>query len=826
MKVKMKVEGMTCAACQAHVQKSVEKLDGVTSCDVSLLLNQMQVVYDETKVSENQIQEAVASGGYRAFVSNEENTNTTKALKQVDQGQKTKRNQLIVSVILLLILMYISMGHMLHLPEIPLLHGVENAANFALIQMLLSGTIMLIWKEYFINGWKALIHRSSNMDTSIMLGSGASFIYGIYALMMIGYGLGHQSLSMVDYYRHHLYFESAAMIITLISLGKYLEARSKKKTTEAISKLMALETHTTTIKKGDQLVDIPTSQVAIGDIVVVRQGDALNVDGCVVYGRGSLDQSKLTGESLPVEASIGSQVLSASTVVNGYLEYQATKVGKDTTLNQIIELVSEASTSKAPISRIADKISGIFVPTVVFISIVTCIIWLMLGKDFNFAFNMAVSVLVISCPCALGLATPTAMMVGTGKAAQYGILIKSAEALEIAHQVDTIVLDKTGTITKGEPELIETYGLSKTVLQAVKGLEMKSHHPLSKAIIQGLPDIQPATITDEVSQMGMGLEGMADGIQIAIGNEKMIAALGLLAAVDDSLVEAIAKAGCTPLMVVYNHQLVGYMKVGDQIKPSSIEAIQRLHKHHIHIKMLTGDHKQTAKAIGEIIGIEDVVSEVMPKDKQHIVKSLVDEGKTVMMVGDGVNDAPALMNASVGVAIGAGSDIALDSADMVLMSNRLNDIVTIIELSRKVILNIKENLFWAFIYNLIGIPLAAGVLYYVNGYTLNPMYGALAMSLSSVCVVTNALRLRRFKPTIIEDKDEKGESTMKQQVLEVEGMMCQMCVKHVTRALNNIEGVVVDHIDLDQGKVYINISQEISKDTFKQAIEDAGYELK
>lgn len=832
MKEKMNVGGMTCSACQAHVEKSVCGLEGVNKVDVNLLLNQMVVEYDETIVSQNDIIKAVESGGYTASpLTNKKTTNNNVSTEMIDDNQALKK-RLWLSIGLLMILMYITMGHMvgLHLPSF--LAGVENVIPFALTQLILTTMVMLLQKHYYINGWKALKHKAPNMDTLIMLGSGAAYVYGIYAIYAMGYGFGHGNLEMVMHYMHQLYFESAAMIVTLISVGKYLEANSKKKTSDAISKLMQLAPETVTIRKDGQEIEIPVENVMVGDLIVVRSGGRIGVDGRIVEGQGVLDTSALTGESIPVDKVVGDEVMSATMLVNGHIVYEATHVGNDTTLSKIIDLVSEASASKAPISRLADKVSAIFVPTVMLIALVTLVVWLILGYDFNFALSMAISVLVISCPCALGLATPTAIMVGTGKGAENGILIKSAESLEIAHEIDTVVLDKTGTITYGKPhvEAIETSLDEDLLLSYVASLESISDHPLAKAIIEKAKDLPKYDVSDSQNIIGKGLIGMVNHHHLAVGNLNL--ASDILEEVTDiqPKLEAFANEGMTPLIVLMDRQFVGMMGIADQIKPSSAKAIAKLLEMGIHVKMLTGDHPTTAKALAKKLNLDDVVAEVLPADKERIVSELVAQNHRVMMVGDGINDAPALMSASVGVAIGAGSDIALDSADIVLMRNDLVDVVGAIELSRSVIRNIKQNLFWAFFYNVIGIPLAAGVFYQINGWALSPMFGAAAMSLSSFCVVSNALRLRFFKPSLtIEEKQLieiiKEEKEMKQ-VLNIGGMMCQMCVKHVTKALNEIEGVEACEVNLDANQATVTVKEALSEAVYQKAIEEAGYEWK
>lgn len=832
MKEKMNIGGMTCSACQAHVEKSVRALKGVSQADVNLLLHTMTVTYDEKVVSQQDIVQAVEKGGYTAQPLSKTTSNQSKAVLSQPHDEKKR---LWICVVLLLILMYFSMGDMAGLQLPAIFCGNENALILSLTQMLLASMVMLLQNHYYINGWKALKHRAANMDTLIMLGSGAAFVYGVFAVYFIGYGLGHQNEMMVTHYLHQLYFESAAMIVTLVSVGKYLESSSKSKTSEAISKLISLAPDTVTVIQDGKEQEVRLEDVCVGDQIIVRSGGRIGVDGKIVSGHGAVDESALTGESLPVDKQIGDRVMSASVLVNGHFVYEATHIGTDTTLSKIIELVQEASASKAPISRLADKVSGIFVPTVITIATVTLLVWLALGQDFSFALSMAISVLVISCPCALGLATPTAIMVGTGKGAENGILIKSAESLEIAHQVDTVVLDKTGTITSGQPtvEVIETTGDVDRLLIYAASLEAISDHPLAKAVFQEAQQrqLQLLPSVDGHNYIGKGLMGMVDGHRVGIGNSQLAADFGLGVATAQAKIDAFAMQGMTPLLVFVDDALAGVIGLADQVKAGSKDAIAALKSMGIHVKMLTGDHPKTAAAIAQKVGIEDVVAEVLPADKERIVRELKAAGHRVMMVGDGINDAPALMSASVGVAIGAGSDIALDSADIVLMRDDLADVVMAIELSQAVIRNIKQNLFWAFFYNSIGIPLAAGVLYPTYGLMLNPMFGAAAMSLSSVCVVSNALRLRFFKPkhrtmeSHVKQQIKEEKKTMKK-ILDIEGMMCQHCVMHVRKALEKIDGVTVEEVSFEKNQAVVTLHAALDDKIFNDAIEDAGYTLK
>ncbi len=843
MKEKMKIEGMTCSACQAHVEKSVRALDGVIEANVNLLLNTMNVEYDEQKVSEQDIIRAVESGGYGACPINPETSAApakTRPTEKLEEEAKHLKQRLWASVILLLILMYISMGHMFGFPLPWFLEGTQNAIAFAFTQFLIASVILLIQKHYFINGFKALYHRAANMDSLIAVGAGASYLYGIFAIYMIGYGLGHGDQALAHHYQMDLYFESAAMIVTLISVGKYLESRSKGKTSDAISRLMELAPDTAIIVRDGEEMEVSLQEVRKGDHVIVRSGGRIPVDGIVLEGEGYVDESALTGESIPVKKKTGDKLMSATLLNNGHMVYEATHVGEDTTLSKIINLVEEASASKAPISRLADKVSAVFVPAVMTIALLTFVIWLLLGQEFSFALSMGISVLVISCPCALGLATPTAIMVGTGKGAENGILIKSAESLEIAHEVDTIIFDKTGTITYGRPNVIriESEMDHQELLRLAASLETISDHPLAKAVLRRAKGLTLEPVRHAENLIGKGLYGEVSGHQVAIGNESLMKHLHIALKDASNHVDAMADEALTPLIVAIDGEIKGYIGIADEIKASSLEAIARLKEMGIHLMMLTGDHQKNAMALQKKLGLDKVVAEVLPQDKEQVVSSLVKEGHRVMMVGDGINDAPALTSASVGVAIGAGSDIAIDSADIILIRNDLRDVVSAIELSRKVIVNIKENLFWAFIYNIIGIPLAAGVFYYLNGWRLTPMFGAAAMSLSSFCVVSNALRLRFFKPSLahtsssvheetleLNQKEVEEEEKKMQKTIQVEGMMCQHCVAHVKNALEKIPGVQAE-VSLEKNQAVVTMDTPVADETFAQAIQDAGYECK
>ncbi len=761
MNQKYNVTGMTCSACSAAVEKSVKKLEGIENVNVNLLSNSMTVHFDESLLDDNRIISAVEDAGYGASVfTHGAAPSATKTVDPVQEELKSMRSRLIVSFAFWIPLMYLAMHHMLNewfgLP-VPLFlknafHGAENGIPFAFTQLLLLVPILYVNRKYFQVGFKTLFKRSPNMDSLIAIGSTAAIAYGIFAIYKIGYALGTGDMMVADHYLMDLYFESAGTILTLITLGKYLEARSKGKTSEAISKLMDLAPKTAEVVRDGKEVEIPVEQVRVGDVVLIRPGKSIPVDGVIIEGSSAVDQSALTGESIPVEKTVGDSVIAATLNKTGFFKMEANKVGGDTTLAQIISLVEEASSSKAPIAKMADKISGIFVPVVIGIALLAAVVWLILGQSFEFALSIAIAVLVISCPCALGLATPVAIMVGTGKGASNGILIKSAEALETAHTVGAVVLDKTGTITEGKPrvtDMVPAAGISeRELLIAAASIEKPSEHPLAEAIVE-----KAAELTFELSPVGDFQAISGRGILTSIGSEPYAA--GNLALMQEQNVdtsalqqraEEFSEQGKTSLFFAKGGKLLGVIAVADVIKPTSRQAVRELTAMGIDVVMLTGDNKRTAEAIRKQLDIGRVVAEVLPQDKEEEVRAIQASGKRVAMVGDGINDAPALARADVGIAIGAGTDIAIESADIVLMKSDLMDVVTAIQLSRATIRNIKENLFWAFFYNSIGIPLAAGVFYVLLGWKLNPMFAAAAMSLSSVCVVLNALRLKFFKP--------------------------------------------------------------------------------
>ena len=880
MKERFDVTGMTCSACSSHVEKSVSKLTGVENVSVNLLTNSMQVEFDENKLDTAGIIKAVEDAGYGAAVkdghaksgtktSGQSDSQENSGLSAVEQNVKNMKKRLIVSLIFWIPLMYVSMGHMiyqwLNIPMPPFtmnfLHGNENAITYAFTQFLLLLPILIANQKYFKNGFKTLWHRSPNMDSLIAIGAGAAILYGIFAIYRIGYAMGHGDMAVVHQYAHDLYFESAGTILTLITIGKYLETKSKGKTSEAITKLLNLAPKTVTaVRDGvEQVVD--AADVEKGEIFLVKPGESVAVDGIVLEGKSSFDESAITGESIPVPKQEGDTIVSASINKSGLIRAKATKVGEDTTIAQIIRLVEEASSSKAPIAKMADKIAGVFVPTVITIALITGVIWLISGATFEFAMSTAIAVLVISCPCALGLATPVAIMVGTGKGAENGILIKSGDALETAHQIDTVVLDKTGTITQGKPvvtDIICAAGKSaaKTQLLQIAGsLEKGSEHPLAEAIVNYCVtnNISLEKVTDFNALFGKGIEGTVSGTHYYAGNEKMMEEKGIsLSAEQKNQIRELAKQGRTPLLFADENQFLGIVAVADVVKPTSKEAVQKFRDYGIHVIMLTGDNEVTAQAIKEQVGIDEVIAGVLPTQKEEKISALKQAGHKVAMIGDGVNDAPALASADVGIAIGAGTDVAIESADIVLMKNDLLDAVGAVKLSKAVIRNIKENLFWAFFYNSIGIPLAAGVLYPLFQIKLNPMFGAAAMSLSSVCVVSNALRLRWVKlhdakktqsephqdvaastiadinqhnaldNNIKSTNNDKGESTMTT-TISIEGMMCAHCQAHVEKALKEVAGVTEVTVSLENKNAVV--TGDASVEALKQAVVDAGYEV-
>ena len=824
MKQKYDVMGMTCSACSAHVDKAVRHLDGVQDVNVNLLSNCMVVDYDENKVNDAMIQKAVEDAGYKAALE----TQSVQAQKQ-EETVDDKKKSLILSFVFLIPLFYISMGHMMGAPLPSFLVGESNMMVFALTQLFLTLPVMYINRGYFQRGFKSLWYCSPNMDTLIAMGFLAAAIYSIYVIFMMGYDLGHGQIHQAHQYMMQLYFESAAMILTLISLGKYLESRSKKKTTEAIEKLIHLMPSVATILKDGQEKEVAIEDVQVGDIVVVKSGQSIPLDGVIIDGQTSIDESMITGESLPVDKTVNDRVIGATMNVEGYIQVQVTHTSQEATLSQIIELVEEASSSKAPIAKLADRISGIFVPIVIVISLVTFILWMTLGQQtFHFALTCAIAVLVISCPCALGLATPTAIMVGTGKGAQLGILIKSAENLELLSKAQSIILDKTGTITQGKPQVtqIEALHMSEDeLLTLAASIENSSQHPLAKAIVAYAKEKKISLQKVEQFEMlsGKGLKGWIHGKMILSGNQRLMKEHDIDLSPVEALAQQLSNHGKTPLYYAYDGQIIGLIVVSDVLKQTSAKAIEQLKAMGLSVYMLTGDNRLTANAIGKELGIQ-VIAEVLPQDKEKHIRDLQAQNQRVIMVGDGINDAPALMRADVGIAMTSGTDIAMDSADIVLMKNDLLDVVNAIELSHAVLKNIKENLFWAFFYNVIGIPIAAGLFYPFFGWLLDPMFGAAAMSLSSVFVVSNALRLRFFKPKY-QNQIRKQEVNQMEKKMNIEGMMCPHCQKHVSQALNSIEGVKAT-VDLENHCAYLQLDHDIEESLLVKAVEDAGYSVK
>lgn len=755
MEQKFKVTGMSCSACSASVEKAVKKLNGVNSVNVNLLSNSMAVEYDEAATDSGVIIGAVENAGYGAALYEKTPENQSAGKKQanpVEDEIRDMRRRLIISICFLVPLMYVSMGHMLGLPLPMWLHGAENAVTFAFAQFLLAIPVVYINRKFFQVGFKALWRRSPNMDSLIAIGSTAAVIYGIFAIFMIGHGLGHGLTDIVEQYSMDLYFESAATILTLITLGKFLETLSKGKTSEAISKLLDLTPKTATVVRDGKEEEIPVEQVAVGDIVVVRPGQSIPVDGVIVEGSSAVDQSALTGESIPVEKGPGDKVITATINKNGFFRFRAEKVGKETAFAKIVELVEEASSSKAPISKLADKISGIFVPAVMAVALAATAIWLIAGEPSDFALSIGIAVLVISCPCALGLATPVAIMVGTGKGATHGILIKSAEALERAHTVSTVVLDKTGTLTEGKPVVtdiaVAESVTEKRLMKIAASVELSSEHPLADAIAEKAraAGIGPGQVTMFSAVGGRGLTALMDGKKYAAGNAAMMEENNVDISALRGKAETFAEEGKTPLYFAEESKLLGVIAVADIEKPTSREAVARMKEMGLDVIMLTGDNRVTAEAIRKRLGIDRVLAEVMPEDKEREIRRLQEQGEKVAMIGDGINDAPALARADVGIAIGAGTDVAIESADIVLVRNDLLDAAAAIRLSKATMRTIRQNLFWAFFYNVIGIPIAAGALYPLWALKLSPMIAAAAMSFSSVFVVLNALRLRFFKP--------------------------------------------------------------------------------
>lgn len=871
------ITGMSCAACSARIEKGISGMEGMQQCSVNLLKNSMTVSYDEAELDSGKIIHQVEDIGYGASLHQTQGSKTTGASGRGKNGAtdaaaeaaKQMKQRLIVSLVFTIPLFYISMGHMAGWPLPPWLLGARNHMIFAFTQFLLVLPVLIAGGHYFKNGLKNLWHRSPNMDSLIALGSGAAFVYGIYAIYKIAWGFSIEDMDMVETFGMNLYFESSAMILTLITLGKFMEARAKSKTSEAITKLMDLAPKTAKVLRNGQEEEISVDDVQNGDILVVRDGDTVPVDGKITEGFASVDESAITGESLPVDKQTGDPVTGGTINRTGYFQMEATAVGEHTTLSKIIQLVDDATSSKAPIAKLADRVSSVFVPVVITIALLAAILWLLAGQSFEFALSVAISVLVISCPCALGLATPTAIMVGTGRGAAKGILIKSAEALEITHSIDTVVLDKTGTVTQGKPVVTDVIALEadgKTagentqayteLLQLAFSLEKMSSHPLAEAIVKKAEACSAAfqEVSDYEMIPGQGIAGTIDKVRCLAGNRKLMETNRIDISVAAGLQEKLADEGKTPLYFAQGGKFLGVIAAADVVKPTSREAIARLQEMGMDVIMLTGDNARTAEAIKKQVGIKTVIADVLPQDKEEKVRRLQEQGHKVAMVGDGINDAPALARADVGIAIGAGTDVAIESADIVLMKSDLMDAASAVSLSRAVMRNIKQNLFWAFFYNAIGIPVAAGVLYPAFHILLNPMIGAAAMSFSSVSVVSNALRLRFFTPKwkqesgtadlqttgnggmmeqstaaaeiadrIAQNDESKGETTMKK-TIKIEGMMCQHCVKAATKALEGVAGVTAVTVSLEDKQAVVEGTA--TDEALTAAIVDAGYEVK
>ena len=871
------ITGMSCAACSARIEKGISGMEGMQQCSVNLLKNSMTVSYDEAELDSGKIIHQVEDIGYGASLHQTQGSKTTGASGRGKNGAtdaaaeaaKQMKQRLIVSLVFTIPLFYISMGHMAGWPLPPWLLGARNHMIFAFTQFLLVLPVLIAGGHYFKNGLKNLWHRSPNMDSLIALGSGAAFVYGIYAIYKIAWGFSIEDMDMVETFGMNLYFESSAMILTLITLGKFMEARAKSKTSEAITKLMDLAPKTAKVLRNGQEEEISVDDVQNGDILVIRDGDTVPVDGKITEGFASVDESAITGESLPVDKQTGDPVTGGTINRTGYFQMEATAVGEHTTLSKIIQLVDDATSSKAPIAKLADRVSSVFVPVVITIALLAAILWLLAGQSFEFALSVAISVLVISCPCALGLATPTAIMVGTGRGAAKGILIKSAEALEITHSIDTVVLDKTGTVTQGKPVVTDVIALDadgKTagentqayteLLQLAFSLEKMSSHPLAEAIVKKAEACSAAfqEVSDYEMIPGQGIAGTIDKARCLAGNRKLMETNRIDISVAAGLQEKLADEGKTPLYFAQGGKFLGVIAAADVVKPTSREAIARLQEMGMDVIMLTGDNARTAEAIKKQVGIKTVIADVLPQDKEEKVRQLQEQGHKVAMVGDGINDAPALARADVGIAIGAGTDVAIESADIVLMKSDLMDAASAVSLSRAVMRNIKQNLFWAFFYNAIGIPVAAGVLYPAFHILLNPMIGAAAMSFSSVSVVSNALRLRFFTPKwkqesgtadlqitgnggmmeqstaaaeiadrIAQNDESKGETTMKK-TIKIEGMMCQHCVKAATKALEGVAGVTAVTVSLEDKQAVVEGTA--TDEALTAAIVDAGYEVK
>ncbi len=852
---KFVVTGMSCSACSSRVEKCVNKLDGVDNVSVNLLTGTMKVAFDDSQMSDSDIIKSVEDAGYGAslFAQKEagvENAQASTGKKELmdslDSEVRGMKARLWWSVALLAVLMCFSMG--------PMLFGIDHGDMKHPLSMILAQAVLLIPivflnRKYFIKGIPALFKGGANMDTLVAVGAGSAIVYGVFALFMISLGYENGNHEQIHRYASDIYFESAAMILTLVTVGKYMESRSKKSTGASLEKLMKLSPKTANVIRDGKETVIDAMLLQPGDVVIVRTGEILPIDGEIIEGMGGFDEAAVTGESMPVEKTVGDKVISASTVTNGFVKIRCEKTGADTTISQIISLVEEAGSTKAPIARVADKVAGVFVPVVMVIALVTCIVWLVAGKGFEFALSMGISVLVISCPCALGLATPVAIMVGTGKAAENGILFKSGETLEESSRIDTVVLDKTGTVTEGKPKVTDVIseGLEENeFLKIAAAIENASEHPLANSVVEYAKEKEIEILEPESFEavFGQGIIADFEGRRYYAGNMKLMEANGIDASEFLGKIEAFADDAKTPLIFADSERVIGVIAVFDSEKPESRFAVEQFSQMDIDVVMLTGDNKKTAEAIRKKMNIPEMVSDMMPQDKEKYIAELQSKGKKVAMIGDGVNDAPALARADLGIAIGAGTDVAIDSADVILMKSSLLDAVNAVKLSKKVMRNIKQNLFWAFFYNIIGIPVAAGVLFPVFAIKLSPMIGAAAMSMSSVCVVANALRIRNFRKTTMQEaeaskaekanemekenketKIEKDEVKGMKYEVKIEGMMCMHCQKHATEALSKLDGVTSVDVSLEEKCAKVEAEKAIEKETVEKAISEAGYEV-
>lgn len=850
MKNKFDVSGMSCSACSSAVERAVRKLDGVEDVSVNLLSNSMQVDFDESKVSSDEIEKAVDKAGYSATLKNDKNTKSKNVDKE-DLAEKEIKNmkfRLVVSFAFLIPLMYVAMGHMVNFPLPKFLLGHEMAVNFAFTQFLLVLPIMYVNRKYYINGFKSLYRKNPNMDSLIAIGSSSAIVFGIYVIYKLSFALGMNDHALLHRYYHNLYFESGGMILALITFGKYLETLSKGKTKDSVKKLMDLSPKTAIVVRDEKELEINVEEVVKGDILIIKPGSRVPVDGKIIEGFGMFDTSSITGESIPQEKNVSDNLLTSSILKQGNVKMIAEKVGDETTLSQIINLVEIANETKPKIAKLADKIAGIFVPSVIFISLVTFLVWIFVGKEFEFALEMAISVLVISCPCALGLATPVAIMVSTGKGAREGLLIKSSEALENLDKINVVVFDKTGTLTEGKPVVtdIVSNGMNEDdFLEILYSLESKSEHPLGLAVCEYAKskNIKLLNVTDFINKLGLGVEGIINGKKYYLGNLKYIANGNKLQNELNSYFEEFSSQGKTVIFLKNDDCILGFVAIADKIKESSKNAINHLKNMNIQSIMLTGDNERVAKNISEKLNLDGYFSGLLPQDKEKIIKNMISENKKVAMVGDGINDSPALAGANVGIAVGNGTDIAIEAADVVLIKNDITDVVNLINLSKKTIRNIKENLFWAFIYNILCIPLAMGVFYIPFKIALSPMIGSVAMSFSSIFVVLNALRLNKFRKMDSLKVTEKvafklekvefkkinierieSEVIKMKKVLIIEGMMCGHCKKRVEDSFNKIEGISAV-VNLDEKSCTLEMTKEFSNEELKEIVENAGYEL-